>query len=1642
MIKFNKKMTIKQHLIFGFSAVSVILLAAVCTTLVLTSTINNTTKEIVKERMPSVEKTSLMLTGVNSSLASLGGWLLTGNERYKKDRVNTWEVLDSTIIEIDALSATWQSQESINKWNKVKPHLETYKNIQQKVEAIGHTIDEHPANKILIEQADPIKSEMFYYISLMIDSEKDHVPDSVKKIAILTALRASLGYGGMIHNFKNYVLRGNEKTHLAFEESIKKSRVLLGEYIKYPMNAEELLAVDVISQVITDYSENSMLIKVAKDENNTPEITDKRVRIDDSAAVEALTFLDNVNASAASGKQQIASQIRVLLGYNGFIHHYKNYLLRKDTSRRDKARQALDDVVKVIDLYRLQNLTSSESSALQDLERVVKAYRLALSKAEKLVINGADATAVDRKVRIDDQPALKALAFIDKSIANSLSDPAEAIKLQSTTLQDRARLLGVMSDFRNTLNLIFGELQAFLITGKEEHYQSFRKQWDRNTETFLMLKKLQYLMLPEQLSAFEELGVSRVALTPLPKEMFDIRRSERWNMTNYLLATEVMPLTEKILGLLAGDRNSDGRRDGGLAKNERVQLASIANDNAYSVDQLIMMQWLLLLIGLITAFIIGKKTEKAITEPLKNITKAMSAIASGGQVIKIQESDQPGEIGHLTKAASIFQQSTLKIRDENWKKTQIANVSATAQQTDTLADFCREVIDMVTPLVNGAVGVFYVYQVKTQLLEIQASHSFVKEKSNKTSFKLKEGVIGQAAYEQQNIILSPVPADFIKVTSAVGSSTPATLIVLPVLYRNNLLGVIEIASFEALSTLNKALLEEMIPIMALNLENLNQVLTAKTLLEETRRQAEQLKASEEELRASEEELKSSEEELRVINEELIENAKGLEEKGLQLEKSEFIQREINEKLREHNEKIEAQQRKLEKALIDNKRKTEEVKLSSRYKSEFLANMSHELRTPLNSLLILSKSLSENEDGNLNEDNVEAAEIIHESGTSLLHRINDILDLSKIESGKMRLNNSVINLAEISQSIKRAFSHVAAEKNIEFILILDEKVPTSITSDADKLVQVLDNLIANAIKFTKKGTVTLSIKLPDNIPDEVKATNIIQPIQFAIIDTGIGINANHLEAIFEPFRQADGSTSREFGGTGLGLSISRKFAELLGGMIFIESEEGKGSVFSLYLPRELILENSENTTSILDVSPNSSVENESTQDSQHQDENKNASQSSSDHQKPTELPGPEDNRSLADINLFIADDRDNLSENEHVVLVVEDDPYFAKILVKRIQKQSLKAIATDNPYDALLFAKLLQPMGIVLDVELPKMDGIEVYKQLKATAKTHNIPVHFMSASNAELRAKAVGNANYLAKPVTKEQIDDAIINFSVDFDSTVQNVLIIDDDTNARHDACEQFNIKEYVEIFEAATGAEAVEQLQKNTFDCIILELNLPDIDGIELLEKIKKLPNVTMPQVVVYSSRNLSDEEVMLLRKFTDSLVLKDGCFAERLQDEVMLFLHSVKESKEQALTGKVMNKDLTASSHYNAAYEVDLAGKTVLVVDDDMRNTFALSRALSDKGMKVLMSKDGMKSLTMLDENPQIDIVLMDMMMPVMDGNEAIKHIRAQTKFKNLPILMLTAKAMKGDQEISMAAGANDYLSKPIDMDKLLSTMRAWL
>ncbi|MDO9452684.1 MAG: response regulator, partial [Stagnimonas sp.] len=652
------------------------------------------------------------------------------------------------------------------------------------------------------------------------------------------------------------------------------------------------------------------------------------------------------------------------------------------------------------------------------------------------------------------------------------------------------------------------------------------------------------------------------------------------------------------------------------------------------------------------------------------------------------------------------------------------------------------------------------------------------------------------------------------------------------------------------------------------------------------------------------------------------------------------------------------------------------------------NMSHELRTPLNSLLILSRGLADNEDNNLNADEVESATVIHESGSNLLRLINDILDLSKVESGKMELSLEEMDLAGFAGTLTRNFRHVARERGLEFSMELEPGLPASIETDSGKLEQIANNLLSNALKFTRQGSVRV------HIGRALASTGREGDIAIRVIDTGVGIPKDKFEKVFQAFEQADGSTSRHFGGTGLGLSIARGMAQMLGGDIRLESAEGVGTTFSLLLPERHGLPRIGSApvhAAIASPAPAAEI-----------------------MPKPAKTPPPA---------IDLPDDRHSLKPGDTVILIVEDDPAFARILIDLVRRKGYRALFAGDGESGLTLATEFRPTGILLDVMLPGMDGFSVIERLKATHATRHIPVHFISATEDHSRGFDLGAVGFLTKPVTREALGaafDRLLHFA---EGSLRQVLVVDDDAASRL-AVRKLVGGKNVQITEAAGGAEALEKLHQQSFDCVILDLGMPEMNGFEFLERAATLPAV--PPVVVYSGRDLSPEETLKLRQYTDSIVIKGARSPERLLDEVSLFLHSIREAPAAPLR------------------EVDttLSGRIVLVVDDDMRNIFALSKALRAKGLTVVMAQDGYKALKQLEDNRSIELVLMDIMMPGMDGYQTIGEIRKNPAHAKLPIIAVTAKAMRGDREKCIEAGANDYLSKPIDLDQLFSMLRVWL
>lgn len=990
----------------------------------------------------------------------------------------------------------------------------------------------------------------------------------------------------------------------------------------------------------------------------------------------------------------------------------------------------------------------------------------------------------------------------------------------------------------------------------------------------------------------------------------------------------------------------------------------------------------LALAGLGLGGLLAWRIGEAISRPVAGMTSAMVDLATGKLEVVVPGRDRHDEIGAMALAMQTFKEAAQKLASQSWVKSNIADLATAIQSTDSTRDFARAAIATLMPLLGGGAGVVYLWNDETQTLDLQGSWGFKKRRHLSTSFRLGEGVVGEAALERSTIILTEVPDDYVRITSGTGEATPRCILAAPVLVRDRVLGVIEIASFLPFTADHQALIEEAVPVIALNLEIQDRNHRTRVLLEQTQQQAEELRVSEEELKAQSDQLQLSNEELRAKSQVLEDQAEELRasEEELKVQREEL--QAANEELSQKTDALESQAVGLEAARSEANNRALERDTASRYKSEFLANMSHELRTPLNSLLILARSLAENEEGNLSADQVDSAQIISESGTHLLRLINDILDISKVEAGKMVVDTSEMALADFAQSLSRRFVRLAETKHLTLTVTVDERLPATVRTDTGKLDQIINNLVGNALKFTESGGV--SVALRRSAADE---------LAIEVADTGIGIPPGKLDSIFVAFEQVDGSSSRSFGGTGLGLTISRKLAQFLGGDIAVASTLGRGSTFTLTLPMEV--RQAEHAASLPPVAP-----------------------------EPLSAPVPVSSVAVAQ---RCDDDRDDLSPQDETILIVEDDVAFARIVRDSARKQGFKCLVAQDGVTGIGLARRYRPTGIILDVGLPGMNGWTVMETLKKHPETRHIPVHFMSATDASRRGLEMGAVGYFTKPVTKEQISQAFDRIHHFAAPGTRRLLLVEDDAGTRK-AVITLLAAEHLDIVEATNAEDALIRLRDDgPFDCMILDLGLPGMDGQSLLRRCAD-EHLIVPPVVVYSARDLSEADTMALREYTDSVVIKGARSPDRLLDEVTLFLHSV-----QARLPDAQQRVLRGLQKNDAA-----DGPVVLVVDDDMRNTFALSKVLRQKGFRVLMAQDGRTALDQLNEAAQVDVVLMDIMMPGMDGYEATREIRKLQRFRTVPIIALTAKAMAGDREKCLEAGADDYVSKPVDMDILLAAI----
>ncbi|RFM26524.1 response regulator [Deminuibacter soli] len=920
--------------------------------------------------------------------------------------------------------------------------------------------------------------------------------------------------------------------------------------------------------------------------------------------------------------------------------------------------------------------------------------------------------------------------------------------------------------------------------------------------------------------------------------------------------------------------------------------------------------------------------------------------------------------------------------EKNWQLQGVALVNDSMRGDTTTEKLSQDVLQAVVNYLQLPAGVMYVMNEDATKLE-QCAAVGASAESVKT-FTPGDGIVGRAAEQKEVLVIRDVPAHYWKVASALGEmSGHGEIVCVPLWMDGESKGVMELGRFSPFTEAQLNFLGTISNNISIGLNALQSREKIDNLLVKVQEHREALEHQQEELRQTNEELtrqteilQSSEEELRVQEEEL---------------------RQINAELEEKNEAVEVARQAL-------MLKAEELQVTGKYKSEFLANMSHELRTPLNSILILAKLLSENKAGNLNDKQVEYSNVIHKSGSDLLKLINDILDLSKIEAGKIEFNFEEVPVKDIERDIQQLFSVVAEEKEVVFKTVVDATATPAIFTDKQRLEQVLKNLLSNAFKFTPKGGhITLSVAIAGDNQYFTKGSlvNAGDIVAFSVTDSGIGIARDKQQLIFEAFQQADGSTNRKYGGTGLGLSISKELVKQLGGEIQVTSAEGQGSTFTVYLPLK---------AGARAVQPGSIAPLPA------QAEKTLAAVEAGQIVQQTRVP----------------DDRHALQPHDKVMLIIEDDEQFARIIQDFSRGKNYKTIVALQGDEGLFYARKYRPTAIMLDMQLPVIDGWNLLKVLKADEVLRKIPVHIISAAD-ESKLSSNGALAYLKKPVEKEYLEKAFDVIGSYLSSKVKKLLILSGDYIKDDNLRKLVDERHFdVECVYAANVAEALQAAEKTKFDCIIADIGKDIQQGLKDLERLQPKVEKDAIPVIIYLDKDISPTDEMKLKKVANVVIRESSYSKDRLLDEMELFLYKVQEADDQP----------AAKQNITLADNNILKGKKVLLVDDDMRNVFALSTALEEQQMDVITASDGKEALDILRGNEQINIVLMDIMMPEMDGYEATRRLRADLNLTKLPVIALTAKAMTGDREKTIEAGASDYITKPVDLNRLLSLMRVWL
>ncbi|MBK1813033.1 response regulator [Clostridium sp. YIM B02505] len=1010
----------------------------------------------------------------------------------------------------------------------------------------------------------------------------------------------------------------------------------------------------------------------------------------------------------------------------------------------------------------------------------------------------------------------------------------------------------------------------------------------------------------------------------------------------------------------------------------------------------------------VLAFIIAGLVIRIVVNPVRIVTNTFKEIAEGEVDLEVRlNADSNDELGEMSKNFNKFMAKLKELidgnRNETWLKVGKSELNEHIRGKQDLETLSTDIIKHISKYINAQISALYLRD-EDEVFKRTGSYCYREDEETINEFKPGEGIVGQVALEKQPIIVRDVPKDYMKIASALGQASPDNIVVVPCMYEGKVEVIIELGVFGELSNLKMQFVNQISSNVAMSINSVKAQIKMNELLNKTLIQSEELQAQQEELRQNNTELSLQTKALKAS------------EESLQIQQEEL--RMINEELQEKTQILEAQKKNivsknkvLERARQDIQEKADELELANKYKSEFLANMSHELRTPLNSILVLSKLIGDKKVNEpLTEKQLEYAKTINSSGQDLLKIINDILDISKVEAGKLDISVEKVDIYDFVEQLRRSFAPLASEKRIKFNIHLDKQLPKFISTDEQRLKQIVNNLLSNAFKFTSAGDITINISYSSELYEsEFHQKERYKYINISISDTGIGIPKDKQDIIFEAFKQADGSTSRKYGGTGLGLSISRHLAQLLGGAITLESEVGRGSSFKLTMPVDYykVLES-------VDIND----------DNMNMDILRQSSLEEAVEIGLIDLPKEE---ALSN-NQY----KDVLEYDDNSILIIEDNEQFVSVLSELIIEKGYVSIAAYNGQEGIEKAINYRPQAILLDIGLPDINGWKVLDMLQENVVTKDIPVHIISGREDINQRKDTSNLiGYLKKPVDMNALNIVFSKIERENLRQYSRVLIAnenDEEAAAIVDILEGTGCKCHI----TSSGLEVENLLETHKFDCLILDLLLKDMESLELLTRLRHDNAITLP-IIIYTNKKIKEEDAENLNKYADSIIIKGNYSVERLIDEASLFIHS--------LHNNCNNKDIDSKGIDHE--EVDcLNDKKILIVDDDMRNVFALSNILENNGLKVVVGRNGKEAMERFDQHKDIDLVLMDVMMPEMDGYSAMRELRANEKNTRIPIIAVTAKAMKDDRQKCIEAGANDYLTKPIDMDKLISLLRVWL